>query len=473
MIETTSLSAPPDPVARLRAAFRGALLRPGEEGYDDTRAVWNGAIDRRPALIARCVGADDVQAALRFARQHDLLVSVRCGGHSVAGHGVCDDGLMIDLSLMRGVTVDPRRRIARVSGGALLGDLDRATQRHGLATTTGLVSHTGIGGLTLGGGLGHLMRAHGLTVDNLVSADVVTATGERLTVDAAHEPELFWGLRGGGGNFAVVTAFTFTLHPVGPIVLGGPVFWPIADAPEVLAALDHAARHAPEGLGLTVTLRLAPPLPVLPPDRVGTPVIGVVLVWTGDPAEGDAAIAPLRRIGRPIVDAVRPMPYVAVQSMLDAGNPHGLHYYWRSRRLDTLGGEVGTALADAVDTITSPTSYLAGLAIGGAAARVGPEATAVGPRGIGFELNAVAAWPGHDRDPARHRQWVRGLSDRLAPHARGVFSHFLSDEGTAGVAAAYGDRLARLRALKDRYDPDNVFRLNPNITPMPAAREGA
>jgi FAD/FMN-containing dehydrogenase len=474
MIGTMSLPAPADRLARLRAGFRGVLLRPGEEGYEDARAVWNSAIDRRPALIARCAGAGDVQAAIRFARENDLVVSVRCGGHSVAGLGVCDDGLMIDLSLMRGVAVDPHRRIARVSGGALLGDLDRAAQRHGLATTAGVVSHTGVGGLTLGGGLGHLMRAHGLTADNLVAADVVTATGDLVTADADSEPELFWGLRGGGGNFGVVTAFTFRLHPVGPVVLGGPVFWPIEDAPEVLAALDRAASHAPEALGMTVTLRLAPPLPVLPPDRVGTPVIGVVLVWSGDPAAGEAATAPLRRIASPIADAVRPTPYLAVQSMLDAGNPHGLHYYWRSRRLAALSGDVAAALHDAVGSITSPTSYLAGLAIGGAAARVAAEATAVGERAPGFELNAVAAWPGSDPDPARHRQWVRDLSDRLAPHARGVFSHFLSDEGSAGVAAAYGDRLARLRVLKDRYDPGNVFRLNANITPTAAARsEGA
>jgi FAD/FMN-containing dehydrogenase len=468
MIGTMSLPAPADRLARLRAGFRGVLLRPGEEGYEDARAVWNGAIDRRPALIARCAGAGDVQAAIRFAREHDLVVSVRCGGHSVAGLGVCDGGLMIDLSLMRGVAVDPRRRIARVSGGALLGDLDRAAQRHGLATTAGVVSHTGVGGLTLGGGLGHLMRAHGLTVDNLVAADVVTAAGDLVTVDAGSEPELFWGLRGGGGNFGVVTAFTFRLHPVGPVVLGGPVFWPIEDAPQVLAALDHAVWHAPEALGMAVTMRLAPPLPVLPPDRVGTPVIGVVLVWSGDPAEGEAAVAPLRRVANPIADAVRPTPYLAMQSMLDAGNPHGLHYYWRSRRLDALG-DVAAGLCDAVGSITSPMSYLAGLAIGGAAARVAAEATAVGERAPGFELNAVAAWPGSDPDPARHRQWVRALSGRLAPHARGVFSHFLSDEGSAGVAAAYGERLARLRVLKDRYDPGNVFRLNANIPPTGTA----
>lgn len=448
----------------LRSSFRGALLRPGEEGYDDTRRVWNGGVDRRPALIARCAGADDVRCAIRFARERALLTAVRCGGHSVAGLGVCDDGLMLDLSLMRSVQIDPEACTATVAGGALLGDLDRAAQRHGLATTAGLVSHTGVGGLTLGGGLGHLMRRHGLTVDNLVSVELVTAEGDHLHVDDHTEPELFWALRGGGGNFGVVSSFTFRLHPVGPMVFGGLVLWSIDDAQEVFEALDHAASSAPDELGMACTLRLAPPLPMLPPERVGTPVVGVLMVWSGDPAEAPAATAPLRGVGNPIVDAVKPTPYLAIQSMLDAGNPHGLRYYWRSRRVERLSGPVGDALVDAVGSITSPMSYVAGLVIGGAAARVAPDATAVGPRKVGFELNAVAAWPGPGEDD-EHRTWVRTLSDRLEPHASGVFSHFLSDEGDAGVATAFAGRMDRLRAVKDRIDPTNFFRLNANIRP--------
>lgn len=447
----------------LRSVFCGALLRPGEEGYDDARRVWNGDIDRRPALIARCAGADDVALAVRFAREQELALAVRCGGHSVAGLGVCDDGLMLDLSLMRTVAVDPDAATARVAGGALLGDLDRAGQRYGLATTAGLVSHTGVGGLTLGGGLGHLMRKHGLTVDNLLSADLVTAEGDVLRVDEETEPELFWGLRGGGGNFGVVTAFTFRLHPVGPMVLGGPVLWPIEDAPAVLEALDEAARSAPDSLGMAFTLRLAPPAPFVPPAHVGSPVIGVVFLWAGDPAKGDAVMAPAHRIGTPLADAVRPMPYLALQTMLDAGNPHGLHYYWRSQRHAQVSGAVGEALVASVSSITSPMSYIAGMAVGGAAARVPAEATAVGPRQAGFEVNAVAAWPGGEADG--HRDWVRALSTRLEPHASGVFSHFLSDEGQEGVATAYAGRLGRLTALKDRYDPANVFCFNPNIQP--------
>ncbi|HEY3015662.1 MAG TPA: FAD-dependent oxidoreductase, partial [Nocardioides sp.] len=251
-------------LADLRPRFRGALLRPGEEGYDEARRVWNGAIDRRPALVARCAGSDDVVEAVRFARERDLLVSVRGGGHSVAGDSVCDDGLMIDLSLMKSVAVDPEARTARGAGGLLWSDLDRATQRVGLATTGGIISHTGIAGLTLGGGLGHLMRKHGLTVDNLLSVDLVTADAQRRHVDAETEPELFWGLRGGGGNFGIATALEYRLHPVGPLVLAGPMFWPQDEAPLVLRFLREYAAEAPDELGITVVLRKAPPMPFLP-----------------------------------------------------------------------------------------------------------------------------------------------------------------------------------------------------------------
>src|ERR671924_280610 len=294
----------------LRVRFRGALLRPGEEGYDDARRIWNGAIDRRPALIARCAGADDVGAAVRFARERGLRVSVRGGGHSIAGHSVCDGALMIDLSLMRSVRVDPERKVARIAGGALWSDVDRASAPHGLATTGGIISHTGVGGLTLGGGLGHLMRKHGLTVDNLLAVDLVTADGEQLRVDAESEPELLWGLRGGGGNFGIATAFEFRLHPVGPIILGGPIFWPIEAMPQVLRFLRGFAPGAPDELGITVSIAAAPPAPFLPLERFGKPIMGIVLAWAGDLDEGEKAIAPLRDIAPAIAQVVRPIPYV-------------------------------------------------------------------------------------------------------------------------------------------------------------------
>lgn len=452
-------------IEKLRARFRGALLRPGEEGYDEARRIWNGAIDRHPALIARCTGVDDVVEAIRFARPRNLLVSVRGGGHAVAGHAVCDGGLMIDLSLMKALRVDAGACTARAAGGVLWGELDRATQQFGLATTGGIISHTGIAGLTLGGGLGHLMRKHGLTVDNLLSVDLVTADAERMHVDDETEPELFWGLKGGGGNFGIATAFEYRLHPVGPIVLGGPIFWPIADAPEVLRFLRDFAPEAPDELGITLALRLAPPMPFLPPEQYGKPVVGLVLVWAGDVAEGQKEILPLRALGAPIADVVRPVPYLSIQSMLDAGAPHGTHYYWKSHRLPNLSDEVIDVLVARVESITSPFSQISGWAVGGAVSRADPVATAVGEREVGFEVNIVAAWPPPDPNGLRHTAWVREGWEALRSHSVGVYANFLSDEGAAGIEAAYGERLKRLVAIKDQYDPTNFFRLNANIAP--------
>lgn len=450
---------------RFRAAFRGALLRPGEEGYEEARRVWNGAIDRRPALIARCVGADDVVAAVRFARDHDLLVSVKGGGHAVAGHAVCNDGLMIDLSLMKAIAVDSAQRTVRAAGGVLWSEFDRTTQPYGLATTGGIISHTGIGGLTLGGGLGHLMRKHGLTVDNLLSVDLVTADAERIHVDAHTEPELLWGLRGGGGNFGIATSFEYQLHPVGPIVLGGPILWPLDQASEVLRFVGDFADESPDELGITVAARLAPPMPFLPAEKYGTPVVIVLPVWAGDIPTGLAATEPLRRLGRPIAEVVRPIPYLAIQSMLDGGALHGVHYYWKSHRLPQLTDPVIDVMTGGVGTLTSPFSQFSGWAMGGAASRVAADATAVGEREVGFELNITAAWPAPAGPADRHRAWVREQWEKLEPYSTGVYANFLSDEGAAGVDLAYGSRLQRLTALKDRYDPTNFFRMNANILP--------
>jgi hypothetical protein len=452
-------------LAGLRGRFRGALLRAGEEGYEEARRVWNGAIDRRPALIARCAGADDVVEAVRFGREHDLVISVKGGGHAVAGHAVCDGGLMIDLSLMKAVRVDPAAATARGAAGLLWGEFDRATQQVRLATTGGIISHTGIAGLTLGGGLGHLMRKHGLTVDNLLSVDLVTADGERRHVDAGSEPELFWGLRGGGGNFGVATAFEYRLHPVGPLTLGGPIVWPLGDGPAVFRFLRDFAPDAPDELGLTIGARLAPPMPFLSRDDYMKPVVIVLPVWCGDPAAGEAAIAPLRQVGTPMADVVRLVPYLGLQSMLDGGAPHGMHYYWKSHRIPDLTDEVIDMIVGAVASITSPFSQIGGWAVGGAVSRVGEAETAVGRREVGFEFNVTAAWPAPDPEGARHTAWVRDTWDAMRPHSTGVYANFLSDEGRSGVEAAYGRRLARLVALKDRWDPTNVFRMNANIPP--------
>lgn len=349
--------------------------------------------------------------------------------------------------------------------GLLWSELDRATQPHGLATTGGIISHTGVAGLTLGGGLGHLMRTYGLTVDNLLAVDLVTADGEQLRVDAETEPDLFWGLRGGGGNFGIATAFEFRLHPVGPIVLGGPIFWPLAEATKVIRYLREYAPEAPEELGMTLGLAAAPPTPFTPPDWFGKPVVGLVLAWAGDPAEGQVAIEPLRRVATPVADGVRPLPYLALQSMLDGGAPHGRHYYWKAHRLPTLTDEVIEIFVERLESATSPFSQINGWAIGGAVSRVAPEETAIPDGEDGFEIGVVAAWPGSDGDAERHTAWVREGWESLRPYASGVYANFLSDEGEEGLDAAYGERLGRLRALKDRHDPGNFFRLNANIPP--------
>lgn len=452
---------------KLRSDFRGALLRPGEEGYDEARRVWNGAIDRRPALIARCAGADDVATAVRYARDNGMLATVKGGGHAVAGHAVSDDSLMIDLSMMKSISVDPASRTARGAGGLLWSEMDKATQAFGLATTGGIISHTGIGGLTLGGGLGHLMRKAGLTVDNLLEVDLVTADGERLRVDADTDPELFWGLRGGGGNFGIATSLTYRLHQVGPLVLGGPMFWPLADAPDILDYIRAMAPDAPDDLGITIAARHAPPAPFLPTEWYGKPVFGLILVWTGDIAQGQRLIEPLRKMGTLLADAVRPVPYVALQSMLDGGAPHGMHYYWKSHRLPKLSDDVIDVMMNGVETLTSPFSQFSGWAMGGAASRVPADATAVGEREVGFELNVTAAWRPGPGDA--HVTWVREQWEALRPHSVGVYANFLSDEDAAGVAAAYGSRLARLTALKNRYDPTNFFCHNANVRPSGGA----
>jgi FAD/FMN-containing dehydrogenase len=372
---------------------------------------------------------------------------------------------MIDLSLMKSVSVDPQAKTARAAGGLLWSEFDKATQPHGLATTGGVISHTGIGGLTLGGGLGHLMRKYGLTVDNLLSVDLVTASGESLHVDANTEPELFWGLRGGGGNFGVATAFEYRLHPVGPMVFGGPIAWPLEDGPAVLKVMNEIAAEAPDELGISPTVTLAPPAPFVPVDRIGKPMVALILVWTGDPAQGEKAIAPLRATGSPFTDAIRPLPYLFIQSMLDGGAPHGRHYYWKSHRLPEIDDQVIDVIMERAHSASAPFWQMNGWAVGGAVTRVAAEATAVGPREAGFDLNITAAWPPPDTGAEEHTEWVREGWRALQPHSTGVYTNFLSDEGASGVEAAYGDRLTRLTALKDKYDPDNFFRMNANIPP--------
>jgi FAD/FMN-containing dehydrogenase len=447
--------------------FPGELLRPGDDDYDEARKVWNGAIDRRPALIARCASPADVAAALRLARDRDLPIAVRGGGHSIAGLSINDDGLVIDLSPLRAIKVDPDRRTARAGGGVLWGELDAATQAHGLATVGGIVTHTGIAGLTLGGGIGWLMRRHGATVDNLLAADVVTVDGDLLHASADENPDLFWGLRGGGGNFGVVTSFEYRLHAVGPTILGGPIYFALEDGPEVLRFYRDFIDGAPDELTTILNLRPAPPLPFLPEEIHGQPVVTVAVCYAGDVDCGEALLAPLRRCATPLVDAVGPRPYTDLQRLFDPSVPHGWHYHWRSCELPPLTDAAIDTLLDRAAHITSPRSYIIVFQLGGAVARVGEDSTAFAQRDAAHDVNINAVWLAGDADADRHVQWVRDTYEALEPHSRGrAYVNFLEDEGQDRVRAAYGPaKYDRLVSLKRRYDPDNLLRRNQNISP--------
>jgi FAD/FMN-containing dehydrogenase len=368
------------PTAVQIPGFRGDLITADHLDYDDARILWNGAVDRRPGLIARCSGTADVAAAVRFARDRDLEIAVRGGGHNVAGTALCDHGIVIDLSAMRAVSVDPVAGTALVQGGALWGDVDHETQAHGLATTGGIVSHTGVGGLGLGGGIGWLMREHGLTVDNLVEAEVVTADGEIVRASADEHPDLFWALRGGGGNFGVVSSFRFALHPLGPTVLAGPVFWAADDTTDVLRFYRDFAANAPDELGTVIRLGTIPPLPVVDDDLHFRPAVAVASCYAGPVEAGERAIRALRQFGAPLVDLVGPTLYVDHQSSIDATVPHGWHYYWKGTNLAGMSDTVIDIVAEHAYRASSPRSYAAIFHIGGAVARAPRDATAYSGR---------------------------------------------------------------------------------------------
>ncbi len=454
----------------LRQSFRGELLLPSSPGYDAARRIWNGAIDRHPACIARCTGVADVLAAVRIAREHGLEIAVRGGGHGVAGAAVCDDGLVVDLSAMRAVLVDPEGRTAWVQGGALWGDVDHETQAHGLATTGGIVGHTGVAGLTLGGGIGYLMRKHGLAVDNLLAAEVVTADGKVVQASADEHPDLFWALRGGGGNFGVVTAFRFALHPVGPTVLAGPVFWAADDAADVLRFYRDFAAGAPDELGTVVKLCTVPPLPVIPEELHWRPALAVACCHAGAVEEGRRAVQALRAFGSPLIDLISPKPYVAHQWAVDDTVPHGWHYHWKATNLAGLSDDVIGVITDHAYTAGSPRSYAAMFHMGGAVGRVPRDATAYAGRDVVHNIIIHAAWlPDESRElGAAETAWARRFLAALEPHrAGGVYVNFLDADDDAGrVREAYGDQTyRRLAAVKATYDPDNAFRHNKNIQP--------
>jgi len=452
-------------VDELRALFAGPLIGPGDSAYDEHRKVWNGSIDRRPGLIARCRGVADVRAAVRFARDRELLVAVRGGGHSFPGLSVCDGGILIDLGLMKGIRVDPDGRTARAQAGVLLGELDRETQAFGLAVPSGIVTHTGLAGLTLGGGIGWIMRKYGLTVDQLLSVDVVTADGEFLTASADQNAELFWGIRGGGGNFGIVVDFEFRLNPLGPQVLAGPVFWPIEQAADVLRFYREWIADCPDELMTIVLQRRAPALPVMPPELVGKLVVGVVVCWSGSIEEGEKVVRPLKAFGSPVLDLCRPKPFLAHQQMLDPSFQHGWWYYVRSCDVGALTDDVIDVMVEHGRRITSPISSIALWQMGGAVARVGEQETAFNGRNAAFTFNINGNSKTADGFEAE-RQWVRDYWTALAPHHTSVYVNFLMEEGEARVRQAYGaEKYDRLKALKRTYDPTNLFRRNQNIDP--------
>ncbi|MGH9279528.1 MAG: FAD-binding oxidoreductase [Acidimicrobiales bacterium] len=455
----------PEIIDQLRSEFRGEVITTGDMTYDEHRKVWNGSIDRRPDLIARCAGVSDVRTAVRFARERDLRVAVRSGGHSFPGLSVCDGGMVIDLGLMKGVRVDPAGNRVRAQAGVLLGELDRETQAFGCAVPSGIVTHTGMAGLTLGGGIGWIMRKYGLTVDNLTSVDIVTADGEFLSASEQENADLFWGVRGGGGNFGIVTEFEFQMHRLGPQVVAGPIFWPVERARDVLHFYRDWLVDCPDELMTIVVQRRAPDLPFVPRDLVGQLIIGVAVCYAGDLAQGQRVLQPLKDFGPPVLDLCVPKPYLAHQRMFDPSFRPGCWYYVRSCDVAALTDDVIDVVVEYGQQITSPITSIALWQMGGAVARVDEDATSFHGRQAGhtFNINGNSETADGFED---QRQWARKYWEALAPHHTSVYVNFLMEEGEARVRQAYGEaKYDRLKALKRTYDPSNFFRLNQNIAP--------
>jgi FAD/FMN-containing dehydrogenase len=449
----------------LETGFGGELAGPTHQDYEEHRKVWNGSIDRRPAVIARCAGAQDISRAVGFARRTGMPLAVRGGGHSFPGLSVCDDGIVVDLGLMRDIHVDLDEGTARVSAGALLGELDQATQPYGLAAPTGIVTHTGVAGLTLGGGLGWLMRRYGLSIDQLLSVDLVTADGDHVHTSETDDPELFWGVRGGGGNFGIATDFEFRLNPVGPTVLAGMIVWPIEASRDVLHFYRDWVADAPDELMTIVVHRKAPALAFIPTELRGRLIVGVAICWVGQQEQGEEFLRPLRGFGAPILDLCRARPYLEHQSMFDPSFPHGWWYYLRACDVAELNDDIIDITVEHSSRIRSPRTAFPIWQLGGAMARVGDDATAFHGRGAGFTFNISGITESEDGFDAE-RRWVRDFWTALEPHHTSVYVNFLMDEGEDRIRQAYGPaKYDRLKRLKTRYDPDNLFRLNQNIPP--------
>ena len=449
----------------LERSFDGELVRPGDPSYDRHRKVWNGSIDRHPALIARCTDVSDVVAALAFARRSGLIVAVRSGGHSFPGLSVCDGGLVIDLRSMAQIRVDREGGTVHAQAGVLLGELDRATQAFGLAVPIGSVTTTGLAGLTLGGGFGWLMRKYGLAIDQLQSVEVVTAEGEVEHASGNENPDLFWGVRGGGGNFGIVTDFVYRLQPVGPTVLSGLVLWPLEDAPEVVRRYRDWAATAPDELTTALILRRAPAIDLIPASLHGHPVIGVACCWVGPVDRGEKVLEPMRRFGSPAVDVIAPRPFVEHQAMFDPAFPAGIWIHSKATDVVALSDDVLDVILDRAARITSELSGIIAWQLGGAVSRVDELETPFGGRSSGFLVDILGATDS-EKGFDRERDWARDCWTALTPHHAGAYVNWLMEEGEVRVREAYGEkRYARLQAVKRQYDPGNVFRLNQNIRP--------
>jgi FAD/FMN-containing dehydrogenase len=452
-------------VQEFRSHVRGEVLQADDEGYDDARTVWNGMIDKHPLLIVRCTGAADVMAAVEFAREYDLLLSVKGGGHNVAGKAVCDDGLVIDLSPMDRVRINPETRTARVQPGATWAEFDHEAQAFGLATTGGVVSDTGVAGLTLGGGIGHLARSYGLSCDNLISADVVTADGDLVHASESENPDLLWGLRGGGGNFGIVTSFEFDLHEVGPEVLAGPIFHRSEDAVEVLNFYREFVADAPDEVACYAFFATVPPESPFPEEHRGDTALAVVPSYSGSIADGEEELRPIREFGEPIFDGVQPIPYAALQQSFDGGQPEDERYYFKSHYLTDLPDEAIETVMEYADPLPAPLTLVGFESMGGVINDIAPTATAYPHRNAAYSFGIWAGWSDPDRDDELI-DWTRDFYEDMEPYATGgMYANYLDRDDDDRVAKAFAQNYERLVELKNEWDPENLFRLNQNVEP--------
>src|SRR5215207_4210987 len=460
------IDLPQDVVNGWKARLRGPVLTPGDLGYDESRTVWNSMIDRRPAVVARCLGGADVVECVRFAREHNLLLCIKGGGHNIAGLAVADDALMLDMSLMRGVWVDPDKRVAHAQAGCLLGEVDRETQLHGLASVLGFISLTGIAGLTLGGGIGYLTRRWGWTADNVVGMDVVTADARLVRASRDENEDLFWGLRGGGGNFGVVTGIDYMLHRVGPEVVGGVVAWPASEASRVLELYATLVEQAPPELTLVALMRRAPAAPWLPKERHGTPIVALLACHTGNPDDGEQAVSRIKSFGKPIGDVLTRRTYVQMQSLLDATQPKGRRYYWKNEYLPRIEPALFEQVIEHAAGIRSPYSALTLWQMEGALNRLSPDHSPVGNRDARYLLIIGGSWE-QPADDEANIEWVRrAWNDMRRFSTGGTYINFLTeDEGAERTEAALSGAIQRLAQVKAKWDPQNVFRTNRNIRP--------